>query len=133
MKISTNFGDKKIAIEDLTLAQWRLLMAKFFKKNPNSSSAWDLLACVRGPDYPSERPDMNQSESASAYRSRRERKFRTVEIIRHKLFYGVIGGCARSHADTHVTLPKVSQWDHFDRHVQRAANILELPIKTEDS
>ncbi|MGE3341550.1 MAG: hypothetical protein AB7J46_06675 [Candidatus Altimarinota bacterium] len=128
MRIILDSG-KEVSIKHLSLTDWRRFMSEFMMKNPNANQAWDLMSCVRGPDTPSERPDMSREEHEQAYAARRKRKFNTVEIIREAMFFGSIGGCARFHRDTKVTLPPESQHDHFDRHVRRAANILGLEIQ----
>lgn len=116
---------------NISLEKWRQFMARFLRRNPNSGAAWDIMTGLRGPDSPSERPDMGVEERDRAYRGRRKRKYDTVEIIRHTAFYGALGGCARHHEDTKVTLPPRGQWDHFDRHVARAAQYLGLQVKIE--
>ena len=117
---------------ECSLDEFRQFMALFLGGNPNSGQGWDLICAQRGPDSPSERSDMAPGDSAKAYAGRRERKFRTVEVIRNASFFGVSGGCARSHKDTKVVLPPMKHWDHFDRHVQRAANILGLKVEIND-
>lgn len=99
---------------------------------PDGAALWDLMCALRGPDSPSERGNMGSAEAAAAYKGRRARKFKTVEVVRQKAFYGVIGGCARHHNDDHITLPPEAEWDHFDRHMQRAASILGLTVVIED-
>lgn len=106
----------------------RLLGA--YLHGPNGSSLWDVMAVVRGPDAPSERPDMERKAAEDAYRGRRERKRRTGEVLRGAMFFGAHGGCARTRTDiTYVTLPPRDEWDHYDKHVARAADILGLEVK----
>ena len=119
---------RDIAIKSLSFTEWRRFMSEFMLKNPNAQSAWDVMGCVRGPDSPSERPDMSPTESNAAYSRRRKRKYDTVEIIREAMFFGSIGGCARYHRDTKITLPPKSQHDHFDRHAKTAAKALGLDV-----
>lgn len=100
---------------------------------PEGGKLWDLMAVVRGPDYPSERPNMDRKTSAEMYRGRRNRKAETGEVLRSKLFGGKIGGSARSRTDIdYVTLPPRSEWDHYDRHVERAAQIMGLEVRIKD-
>ncbi len=120
---------KTVDVSKLTLEDWRRFMAAFMSQNRNSGIAWDIMGCVRGPDSPSERPDMDSDESARAYKGRRTRKYETVEVIREAMFFGVVGGAARSHKGKKVVLPAHSKRDHFDRHVERAANALEIPVE----
>lgn len=117
------------AAHEMTLKEWRLFMMELLRSNPNASAVWDIMTALRGPDSPSERPDMDPVEASSAYAGRRKRKYDTVEVVRAKAFYGVCGGQARSHADEAVTLPPSQQWDHFDKHVARAARWLKLGVK----
>lgn len=117
-----------------TCDEMRTVVRKFFS-NSNVPSAekgkfWDLMAMVRGPDYPSERGTLSPDDYKAAYAARRQRKRETVEVIRHKLFDGMVGGTARHREGDCVILPPSSKWDHFDRHVQRAALILGLRIET---
>ena len=120
---------KTVRISELSFTGWRRFMAEFLASNKHSGQAWDVMSCIRGPDHPSERPYMASSESVNAYRARRERKRKTVEPIREAMFYGTLGGAARHHSSNHVELPPRQQWDHFDRHVERAALILDLVVK----
>jgi hypothetical protein len=102
----------------------------FIQTQEGGDELWDILTALRGPDSPSERPDMNGDEARQAYLGRRERKYRTVEVIR-----GVaMGQCsgARWHRDTKVVLPPAVKWDHFDKHVARAAAALGLTIETRE-
>src|SRR3990167_6500200 len=85
------------AVAQLSLDDWRRFMAAFLRYNPHAGEAWDVLTCLRGPDSPSERPDMTANESAVAYTGRRKRKYNTVEVIRAAAFFGTCGGCARYH------------------------------------
>jgi hypothetical protein len=112
------------------LNEMRAVCQQFLKSSPQASQFWDLITCLRGPDSPSERPNMSPGESSAAYRGRRERKARTVEVIRHHAFNGTIGGAARSRGDrTWVELPPRDKWDHFDKHVERAARVLGLEVR----
>lgn len=131
--MTLNINGESIKIKELSLDQWREFMAEFLRKNHIAAGkAWDLMSTVRGPDFPSERPDMSTDDHSMAYKGRRDRKRKTVEVIRNKMFNGVVGGCARSRQDDHVTLPPISEWDHFDRHVHTSALILGLKVKTEE-
>jgi hypothetical protein len=112
------------------LRQW---MGQVIKHNPNSGRFWDLITCLRGPDTPSERPDMTSEERNVAYSGRRRRKADTVEVIRAKAFGGVVGGSARYRTDRDfVLLPPEGEWDHFDKHVQRAANAIGIEVKIKE-
>lgn len=124
-------SSKELA-KSMTFDEWREFMAEFLRHNPNASKAWDLITCQRGPDSPSERPDMKPAESAKAYKGRRERKYNTVEVIRAASFGGVVGGAARSHKADKVIVPPSEQRDHFDRHVVRAAQVLGLKVEVAD-
>lgn len=128
MKLLMDDG-REVSTKNLTLDEWRLFMAEFLGRNPYASQAWDLLSCVRGPDSPSERADMDSTTHDKTYSQRRARKYNTVEVIRSAMFFGTVGGAARHHSGTSVTVPPSINQDHFDRHVVRAANILGLKIK----
>ena len=119
-----------IDVRDLTFDEMRRIISKWFQhgKGDHRRKFWDLITGLRGPDSPSERPDMNTKAASLAYSLRRQRKYDTVEVIRNKAFFGVVGGAARSHEADHVTLPPQSQWDHFDKHVSRAAGTLGLKV-----
>jgi hypothetical protein len=93
--------------------------------------AWDVITALRGPDSPSERPDMSPQDQAAAYAARRERKRKGVEVIRGHF---VAGGSARSRKDiSYVTLPPREEWDHHDKHVGEAAEALGLEIRIEEN
>ena len=116
-----------------TLTEIRAIIGDFLQTSPDAGSLWDLICCLRGPDSPSEKPNMTTEQSRVAYKGRRGRKAKTVEVIRHHAFGGVIGGAARSRGDRNwVELPPRDQWDHFDRHVERAAEVLGLEIRVEE-
>lgn len=114
---------KEASIDDI-----RKLISEWFKSG-KGGGFWDLITAMRGPDYPSERPDMASGEASKAYAARRARKYASCEVIRTKAFYGVIGGAARSHDDDHITLPPQNQWDHYDKHMARAAGVLGLEVR----
>lgn len=100
----------------------------FLTTNPESGKLWDLLTCLRGPDSPSETPSMTSAQSSAAYAARRKRKRSTVEAIRGKS--GLVGGSCRYRTDVdYVTLPPREKWDHFDKHVERAARVMGLKVK----
>lgn len=124
---------RDVPVRKLTLEDWRRFMAEFMRGNAYAAAAWDIMGCVRGPDagigVQSERPDMESDEHNTAYEARRKRKRQTVEVIRYAMFYGVVGGAARHHEGTTVTVPPKSRHDHFDRHVVRAAKALGLTVK----
>lgn len=125
--------NRVVKIGQLSFVEWRRFMSEFMLKNPNAQSAWDVMGCVRGPDSPSERPDMDPTDSSNAYAGRRKRKYNTVEIIREAMFFGSVGGCARYHRDSKITLPPKSQHDHFDRHAKAGAKAIGLEIIYEES
>lgn len=129
MRLELDNGELK-EIGQLTLDDWRLFMSRLLRENSNSATIWDIMACVRGPDYPSERKDQESGARAISYNRRRQRKKETVEVIRHAMFFGMVGGSARSRSADKVKLPPQSEWDHFDGHVKRAATPLGLEIKT---
>lgn len=105
-------------------------LEKIAKWCQQDKALWDILTALRGPDSPSERPDMSPSEASNAYRARRLRKFKTGEVIRG--VSGLHAGEARYRVDTHVSLPPSDRWDHYDKHVWKAASALGLEIRTDD-
>ena len=109
--------------------EWREFMRVFITHNPASSPAWDVMTALRGPDAPSERAGQPPKAYSAAYKGRRDRKFKTVEVIRSAAFYSAVGGCARQHTGDTVVVSK--QEDHFDRHVRRAAAQLGLKVEVE--
>ena len=111
-----------------TLDEMREVVAEFLQSSPDAGKFWDLITCLRGPDSPSERGDMTREEHERAYAGRRERKRQTVEVIRYRAFGGVVGGSARHRDGCAVHLPERKSWDHFDRHVERAAKVLGLKV-----
>lgn len=98
-------------------------------KGPCGSRLWDLMCALRGPDFPSERPDMEPAASQAAYAARRDRKYKSCEVVREAAFFGVIGGAARHHPDTKILLPPSKEWDHYDKHQARAAAVLGLEVQ----
>lgn len=131
MKVILNLG-KETEVKDLSFDEWRLFMAEYLRYNPYASHAWDVMTGLRGPDSPSERPDMSPDEHSKSYKGRRTRKYNTVEVIREAAFFGSMGGGARHHKDNKVIVPSYEKRDHFDRHVVRAANALGLQVKVEE-
>lgn len=101
----------------------------YLKGSPNGQALWDILTALRGPDNPTEREGMPADQWNEQYSLRRARKRETVEVIRGKTFPNC--GEARCREDIdYVTLPPKTEWDHFDKHVARAANWLGLKIET---
>lgn len=119
---------KKVEVPE-TLEEMQVLLQSAVSYAPYGKKLWDLMTCLRGPDSPSERPDQGGEENSRAYQARRTRKAKTVEVIRGKF---VVGGSARFRQDRDfVELPPEDQWDHFDRHVEKAANALGLEVRIE--
>lgn len=114
-----------------TFEEMRATIGEWLKL-PEGHKLWEIMSAQRGPDAPSERPNMSAAEHRTAYAARRKRKYNTVEVIRSASFGGVVGGSARHHKDDHITLPPESQWDHFDNHCYRAANVLGLKVVIEE-
>lgn len=112
----------------LTFDEKRKMIGKWLRES-DSGRLWDLLCALRGPDSPSERPDQSPDEASRLYRARRDRKFKTVEVIRQKAFFGIVGNGARHHDAEYVILPPTSEWDHFDGHVNRAASAIGLEVR----
>lgn len=115
-------------LKNLTFDEQRIAIGIFLKSS-HGARLWNLITALRGPDSPSEKPNMSFDEQQQAYKARRKRKYNTVEVIRDAAFFGVIGGAARSHKDTKVTIPNSKEWDHFDRHVFKAAQAIGLNVE----
>ena len=111
----------------MTLVEKRTQIGQWLLEG-DGQALWDLLCGLRGPDTPSEREDMDYTQRTRAYTGRRERKYKTAEVIREKAFFGQVGGGARHHDADHIILPPASEWDHFDTHMQRAADVLGLKV-----
>lgn len=114
----------------MTLQAMLKEVQRMVTQEPQGKELWDILTCLRGPDSPSERGDGSGSANASAYKARRERKYKTGEVIRH--MSGLFGGAARHRASDYVTLPPREEWDHYDRHVEKAAKALGLRVQIEE-
>lgn len=100
---------------------------------PGGKELWDVLVALRGPDSPSETPGMASSEHYRLYQARRKRKYHTVEVIRGAVAPNP-GSGYRWHYDDKVTLPSNRDtWDHFDKHVEKAAGILGLSVVLSDN
>lgn len=95
---------------------------------PHGASLAAILAAQRGPDSPSERGDMADSESKKAYWGRRARKFSSGEVIRAASFFGLGRVGARSRSATEIILPPRAKWDHYDKHMASAASVLGIAI-----
>ena len=132
MKVILDNGEE-VGVSSLSFEQFRRFMAELLGKNPCSGTVWDLLTGLRGPDSPSERPDLGTKANATAYTARRDRKYRTVEVIRAAAFYGTVGGSARRHQGDSIQLPPQMRWDHFDKHAARAAQTIGLKVETSES
>lgn len=123
-------GKRKVLVGDMTFHDWQTFMSEFMSQNPNAGKAWDVMGCVRGPDSPSEYSGMPKTEYEKAYDGRRNRKYKTVEVLRAAMFLGTIGGCARHHHDTKVIISGLN--DHFDRHVISGARALGIQVEEEE-
>lgn len=91
-----------------------------------------ILAAQRGPDSPSERPDMDSAAHQAAYWGRRARKKSSGEVIRSASFFGIGKVGARSRPGKEITLPPSKKWDHYDKHMAQAAGILGIKVVQSD-
>lgn len=96
------------------------------------SSLAAILAAQRGPDSPSERADMGSQDYDRAYWGRRARKRSSGEVIRSESFFGLGKVGARSRGGDTITLPPSDKWDHYDKHMAQAAQVLGLKIVTSE-
>lgn len=101
---------------------------------PNGANLATILAAQRGPDSPSERPDMSGPDHDRAYWGRRARKSSSGEVIRRASFFGLGTVGARSRQGDSIILPPRSKWDHYDKHQAQAATVLGIKvIESEDA
>lgn len=111
-----------------TCTDMRRMVKKFLEDRQVSemekSKWWNLMSVTRGPDAPSGKEKESRSYWARCHR----RKWETVEVLRHSMFWGTVGAGARHREGNCVILPPESEWDHFDAHVGKAAQILGLRI-----
>jgi len=119
--------------DELALGEMLSTLRTWLKTSRDSQRLWDILTSLRGPDSgidqpASERPGDESAIHSTRYRARVDRKMATVAVIRATS--GLSGGSARTRSADHVILPPSSEWDHFDKHVARAAEALGLVIKT---
>jgi hypothetical protein len=115
-------------IDNWNLDDIRRQIGRWLARQHGSSLA-AILAAQRGPDSPSERPDMGGPEHTQAYWGRRARKASSGEVIRRRSFFGIGTVGARSREGTFITLPPSSKWDHYDKHMAQAAAVLGLQVK----
>jgi hypothetical protein len=97
-------------------------------RGPAGASLAAILAAQRGPDSPSERPDMDPATHKQAYWGRRARKASSGEVIRSVSFFGIGTVGARSRAGDSITLPPSNTWDHYDKHQAQAAAVLGIKV-----
>ena len=117
-------------LKELDLDGQRVVIGTFLQTSCGGA-LWDLMCGLRGPDTPCERGDLSSAINAKLYAGRRERKYKTAEIVRQAAFFGVGGGGARRHADTKIILPPQIKQDHFDKHQARAASVIGLDVEIE--
>lgn len=117
-------------LEELSFDEQRVVIGIFLRED-RGQKLWDLMTGLRGPDAPSERPDLSSSENAANYAERRKRKYSSTEVIRENAFFGVVGGAARHHQAAEVVLPPTSTYDHFLKHAERAAKAIGLKVTNE--
>jgi len=115
----------------MTFDEMRKQIGEWLQSN-EGGRLWDLLTCLRGPDSPSELVNVHSPENSANYKLRRERKYDTVEVIRQKAFFGVVGGSARHHDQDYVVVNPPDEQDHFDRHVLKAACALGLEVRVKE-
>lgn len=112
-----------------------VLIGDFLASNPHEGKKlWDLLAVVRGPDCGlGLGPDYEDGRDEKATKGRNDRKALTGAIIRAYMFPKGVGGASAKfnhHEDT-IFLPPKKDWDHYDKHVWKAINVLDIPHKIE--
>jgi len=93
-----------------------------------------ILAAQRGPDSPSEHGGLSGDAYSEAYWGRRARKYSSGEVIRAASFFGIGEVGARTRVDTKIVLPPSKIWDHYDKHMARAASVLGIEVvESEDA
>lgn len=102
-------------------------------RGPQGASLAAILAAQRGPDSPSEHGGLVGEAYQEAYWGRRARKKSSGEVIRATSFFGIGQVGARSHQGDSITLPPHSQWDHYDKHMAQAAQVLGLKVIEDDN
>lgn len=102
-------------------------------KGPCGSNLAAILAAQRGPDSPSERPDMSGQDHQKAYWGRRARKRSSGEVIRAASFYGIGHVGARTRKGDTIILPPAGQWDHYDKHMAQAAGVLGIKVVQDEA
>jgi hypothetical protein len=115
-------------LDNLDLVSIRKQIGRWLS-GPNASSLAAILAAQRGPDSPSERNNMSGEEHKTAYWGRRARKKSSGEVIRSASFFGLGKVGCRSRTDTKIVLPPHSKWDHYDKHMAQAADVLGIKIE----
>jgi hypothetical protein len=123
--MATNELEAKLAGWDLDQIRRQIGL---WLAGPNGANLATILAAQRGPDSPSERPDMGPAEYDRHYWGRRARKRSSGEVIRSVSFFGLGRVGARSRTADSITLPPRNQWDHYDKHQASAAQILGIKV-----
>lgn len=113
--------------DNLSLDEIRKQIGRWLS-GPHGSSLAAILAAQRGPDSPSERPDMDSAEHEKAYWGRRARKKSSGEVIRTASFFGLGKVGCRARSGDSITLPPQSKWDHYDKHMAQAAHVLGIKV-----
>jgi hypothetical protein len=120
-------------IDGFNLDQIRRQIGRWLSGKHGASLA-TILAAQRGPDSPSERPDMGQAEHDQAYWGRRARKASSGEVVRSASFFGLGKVGARARGGDTITLPPRKRWDHYDKHQAEAAAVIGLKVvESEDA
>lgn len=119
-------------INNWSLDEIRTQIGRWLNGQHGASLA-SILAAQRGPDSPSERPDMDMTNHDRAYWGRRARKHSSGEVIRAVSFFGLGKVGARSRSASSITLPPQKYWDHYDKHMAEAARILGLEVKFDEN
>lgn len=126
----------------LTFDTLRALTDEFLKSNPKEGKRyWDCMAALRGPDVGLPDADgkvvaaLANGQTPGPEHARVQRKHTTSAIIRAHMFPGAAGCSAAQmnmEPDAHIVLPAKDLWDHFDKHIFKAAVVLGLPVQIGD-
>lgn len=140
MKLKTVSVD--IDPKALTFESMRQLTDEFLKSNPKEGKKyWDCMVALRGPDTGLPNAEglasvaLANGNTPGPEHDRITRKATTSAIIRAHMFPGAAGcssAAMNSDPDAILILPEKDKWDHFDKHMFKAAIVLGIPVQTGD-
>lgn len=128
----------KVEIDPKTLSfeLVRKLVDEFLTHNPKEGKKfWDVMVALRGPDQGfGSGPAKIDGSTPTEENARISRKKLTSTIIRGRMFPGTVH-CSAAQIDANpdaiIQLPAKAGWDHFDKHVFKAATVLGIKYEIE--